>query len=87
MGDEQRDLVGSDKSITDEETPDDIARRNFADYVRESELAGAILRRNRYNVITGEWYGPDPEPGKPDGPKHVRSRRVERPQARADSGD
>lgn len=33
-------------------------------FKQEERLAGSVLRRNRYSTITGEWYGPDPEPEK-----------------------
>lgn len=35
---------------------------NLEIYERELALSKTILRRNRYDTVTGEWLGPDPEP-------------------------
>jgi len=34
------------------------------DFLYEQEIGFAefLFRRNRHNSVTGEWYGPDPEP-------------------------
>jgi len=36
-------------------------------YEEEIKRSGEILKRNRHNSFTGEWYGPNPEP-MPAGP-------------------
>ena len=40
----------------------EIIDSNLEFYKREIELANTIRRRNRYDTVTGEWLGPDPEP-------------------------
>lgn len=36
-------------------------------YKEQEEFANFILKKNRHNCLTGEWYGPEPEP-MPAGP-------------------
>lgn len=41
---------------------------NLEIYIQEQEeFAGFILKKNRHNCLTGEWYGPEQEPT-PAGP-------------------
>lgn len=30
-------------------------------FIEELEIGHNIVRKNRHNCFTGEWYGPDPE--------------------------
>lgn len=41
---------------------EDVFDSNKRFYEKEIKLAGSLLRRNRYDTVTGEWLGPDPEP-------------------------
>lgn len=55
--------------VEDPGEPPEWFKQNVEDnleiYKREAALAFTIIQRNRHNSITGNWYGPDPEPCDP----------------------
>lgn len=62
--------VAANEELKSKFTPEELAQQAvFRDqqigiYLEEAKLADSIRRENRYDMVTGEWIGPDPEPGK-----------------------
>lgn len=62
--------IAANEELKSKFTPEELAKQavfrdqQAAIYTDEANRAGRIIRKNRYDTVTGEWIGPDPEPGK-----------------------